>query len=65
MSVCYEKGTFDIVDLQPGVTELPSMFQYKLKLRPNGEFVKCKARLCSRGDLQFDHEYGETFAPTL
>eukprot|EP00961_Rhodomonas_salina_P259881 3511971-Rhodomonas_salina.1 len=24
MSVCYEKGTFDIVNLPPGVTELPS-----------------------------------------
>eukprot|EP00961_Rhodomonas_salina_P273030 3689162-Rhodomonas_salina.1 len=29
------------------------MFQYKLKLSLNGEFVtrKCKARLCARGDL--------------
>eukprot|EP00961_Rhodomonas_salina_P141966 1911366-Rhodomonas_salina.1 len=41
------------------------MFQYKLKLCPNGEFVKCKARLCARGDLQYDHEFSKTFAPTL
>eukprot|EP00961_Rhodomonas_salina_P291552 3932102-Rhodomonas_salina.1 len=40
------------------------MFQYKLKTGPNGETVKCKARLCARGDLQFESEYGDTFAPT-
>eukprot|EP00961_Rhodomonas_salina_P234992 3175880-Rhodomonas_salina.1 len=40
------------------------MFQYKLKLGPKGEFVKCKGHLCARGDLQQDHEYGETFSPT-
>eukprot|EP00961_Rhodomonas_salina_P274476 3708651-Rhodomonas_salina.2 len=64
MSTCYEKGTFDIVDLPPGVVELPSMFQYKLKTGPNCEFVKCKTLLCTRGNLQFDSEFGETFAPT-
>ena len=61
---CFEKGTFEIVDLPPGVKELPSMWQYALKTGPSGEFVKCKARLVARGDLQFDYEYGETFAPT-
>eukprot|EP00961_Rhodomonas_salina_P022216 299137-Rhodomonas_salina.1 len=64
MTTCYEKGTFEIVDLPDRVVELPSMFQYKLKTGPNCETVKCKARLCARGDLQFDSEYGETFAPT-
>eukprot|EP00961_Rhodomonas_salina_P020571 276803-Rhodomonas_salina.1 len=64
MTTCYEKGTFQIVDLQPGVVELPSMFQYKLKTGPNGEVVKCKAHLCARCDMQFDSEFGETFAPT-
>eukprot|EP00961_Rhodomonas_salina_P286693 3874260-Rhodomonas_salina.1 len=54
MSTCYDKGTFDIVDLPPEAIELPSMFQYKLKTGPNGETIKCKARLCARGDLQFD-----------
>eukprot|EP00961_Rhodomonas_salina_P057935 778477-Rhodomonas_salina.1 len=54
MSTCYEnlKGTFQIVDLPPGVVKLPFMFQYKLKTGPNSETVKCKARLCARGDLQ-------------
>eukprot|EP00961_Rhodomonas_salina_P095357 1282766-Rhodomonas_salina.1 len=64
MATCYEKGTFEIVDLPEGVVKLPSMFQYKLKTGPKGETVKCKVRLCARGDLQFDSEYGETFAPT-
>lgn len=66
MGTCYDKGTFSIVDLPPGVInlKLPSMFQYKLKTGHNGEVVKCEARLCARGDLQFDSEFGETFAPT-
>eukprot|EP00961_Rhodomonas_salina_P105409 1419437-Rhodomonas_salina.1 len=64
MATCYDKGTFEIVDLPEGVSELPSMFQYKLKTGPNCETVKCKARLCARCDLQFESEYGETFAPT-
>eukprot|EP00961_Rhodomonas_salina_P168253 2268204-Rhodomonas_salina.1 len=64
MATCYYKGTFEIVDLPSGITELQSMFQYKLKLGQNCEFVKCKALLCTRGDLQYKHELGETFAPT-
>eukprot|EP00961_Rhodomonas_salina_P082418 1107777-Rhodomonas_salina.1 len=48
MATCYEKGTFEIVDLPDRVVELPSMFQYKLKTGPNSETVKCKARLCAR-----------------
>eukprot|EP00961_Rhodomonas_salina_P293618 3933900-Rhodomonas_salina.1 len=35
MATCFDKGTFAIVDLPPGVVELPSMFQYKLKTGPN------------------------------
>eukprot|EP00961_Rhodomonas_salina_P304022 3941452-Rhodomonas_salina.1 len=53
MGVCYDKGTFDIVDLPPGISELPSMFQYKLKLCPNGEFVECKARTLSTFEAPF------------
>eukprot|EP00961_Rhodomonas_salina_P005037 68314-Rhodomonas_salina.1 len=64
MATCFNKGTFKIVDLPPGVKELPSMSQYKLKTGPGGEFGKCKARLCARGDLQDETEYGKTFAPT-
>ena len=64
MRTCYDKGTFEIVDLPPGVKELPPMFQYALKTGPNGEFIKCKARVVARGDLQFESEYGDTFAPT-
>eukprot|EP00961_Rhodomonas_salina_P105787 1424270-Rhodomonas_salina.2 len=39
MSTCYDKGTFSIVNLQPGAVELPSMFQYKLKTGQNGETI--------------------------
>lgn len=57
-------NTFEIVDLPPGATELPSMFQYKLKTGDHGEVLKYKARLCARGDQQTPDKYNDTFAPT-
>eukprot|EP00961_Rhodomonas_salina_P039641 532442-Rhodomonas_salina.5 len=35
MKMCFDKGTFTIVDLPPGTVELPSMFQYKLQTGPS------------------------------
>ena len=59
-----EKGTYDIVDLPPGATELDSMFQYKLKTCDTGQVVKRKALLCTRGDQQTKDKYDKTLAPT-
>lgn len=59
-----EKGTYEIVDLPPGVSELDSMFQYKLKTGDQGHVLQRKALLCARGDLQTSDEYDETFAQT-
>eukprot|EP00961_Rhodomonas_salina_P096025 1291358-Rhodomonas_salina.2 len=54
MGVCYDKGTFDIVDLPPGISELPSMFQYKLKLRLNGDLIIALATQHGLMLFQFD-----------
>ena len=42
-----EKGTYEIVDLPPGVSELDSMFQYKLKTGDQGQVLQRKALLCA------------------
>lgn len=44
---------------------LPLQFVYKLKVQ-DGDCDKCayKARLVMRGNLQYEHEYGDTYAPT-
>jgi hypothetical protein len=41
-----EKGTYEIVDLPPGVTELDSMFQYKLKTGDKGQVLQRKVMKC-------------------
>eukprot|EP00961_Rhodomonas_salina_P008049 109247-Rhodomonas_salina.2 len=57
-------GTFEIVDLPPGVIPLPSRFTYKIKRDRNGAIAKLKARLVARGDMQTEDEFSTTFAPT-
>ena len=39
---------------------------FNIKRDSNGEILKCKARVCARGDQQaHEIDYKETFAPTL
>ena len=61
------KGTFKLVD-QPPEEEydpIPLQFIYKMKIK-DGDYENGipKARLVLMGNLQYDHEYGETYAPT-
>jgi hypothetical protein len=60
-------GTFELVDKVEGeeYDPLPLQFVYKLKVK-DGDFDHCtyKARLVVRGNLQYEHEYGDTYAPT-
>ena len=60
-------GTFELVDKEPGrhYDPLPLQFVYKLKVK-DGDFENCipKARLVVMGHLQYEEEYGETYAPT-
>jgi hypothetical protein len=59
--------TFELVDRPKDTVydPLPLQFVYKLKVK-DGDFDNCiyKARLVVRGNLQYEHEYGETYAPT-
>jgi hypothetical protein len=61
-----EMNTFEVVDKPTDVYDpLPLRFVYKLKIE-DGNFDKAvhKARLVMRGNLQYESEYGETYAPT-
>ena len=62
-----ERGVFKVVKPEPEVKILDTLTRLEYK-EDNGEFIKCKARLCARGDQQVDGvNYKETdlYAPTL
>lgn len=61
----WKMGTFMLVNRPANYDPLPLHFVYKLKVK-DGDFnnVTHKARLVMRGNLQYEHEYGETYAPT-
>jgi hypothetical protein len=62
-----ERGVFKVVKPEQGVKILDALTRLEYK-EDNGEFIKCKARLCARGDQQVDGvNYKETdlYAPTL
>ena len=65
LSQLWKMGTFLLVNHPANYDPLPLHFVYKLKVK-DGNFnnVNYKARLVMRGNLQYDHEYGETYAPT-
>eukprot|EP00286_Rhodomonas_abbreviata_P028108 CAMPEP_0181313458 /NCGR_PEP_ID=MMETSP1101-20121128/14257_1 /TAXON_ID=46948 /ORGANISM="Rhodomonas abbreviata, Strain Caron Lab Isolate" /LENGTH=1511 /DNA_ID=CAMNT_0023420409 /DNA_START=376 /DNA_END=4908 /DNA_ORIENTATION=+ len=64
LKTIWKMGTFEIVDLPPGVIPLPSRFTYSIKRDQYGRIVKFKSRLVARGDMQYDDEYSTTYAPT-
>ena len=67
LDTLWEMGTFEIVDRDPNkkYDPLPVQFVYKLKV-VDGNFDEGtpKARLVIMGNLQYEWEYGETYAPT-
>ena len=48
-----ERGVFKVVKPEPGVKILDTLTILEYK-EDNREFIKCKARLCARGDQQVD-----------
>jgi hypothetical protein len=65
LTTLWDMGTFVLTDALPDHDPLPLQFVYKLKVK-DGDFDNCinKARLVMRGDLQYQHEHGDTYAPT-
>jgi len=65
LDTLWDMGTFQLVDRPRDYNPLPLQFVYKLKIQ-DGNYDKCtyKARLVMRGNLQYEHEYGDTYAPT-
>ena len=65
------KNTFDTVvrsEVPEGAQVNKSTWVLRTKRRPDGSFIKKKARLCLRGDLQQldqDDEEDETHAPVV
>ena len=67
LTTLWKMGTFELVDIDPTkkYDPLPLQFVYKLKVK-DGDFENCvpKARLVIMGHLQYEEEYGDTYAPT-
>mmetsp|Transcript_68603 Transcript_68603/g.143115 ORF Transcript_68603/g.143115 Transcript_68603/m.143115 type:complete len:1720 (-) Transcript_68603:7252-12411(-) len=64
LKTVWKMGTFEIVDIPPGVVPLPSRFTYRIKRCRDGKIAKYKARLVARGDMQYECDFSETYAPT-
>ena len=61
-----EKGSWVVLDRQPGMNVLPSTWAFKCKRFPDGSVRKLKARFCVRGDKQKEGiDYFETYAPVV
>ena len=63
ISALERNHTWDIVPLPSGKTALGCKWVFALRPDTEGNLTRYKARLVSRGDLQLDHEFHETFAP--
>ena len=47
-----KKGTYEKVSRPKGVKILPLRWVFTYKFDSDGYLIKCKARICVRGDLQ-------------
>ena len=58
--------TFLVVDREPWMKVISSVWAFKVKRFPDGSVRKLKARLCARGYEQVEgQDYFETFAPVV
>ena len=60
--------TWDVVDkseVDKGKQIFDCMWVYTYKSDPQGNWLRCKARLVARGDQQSKHDCGDTYAATV
>ena len=63
MEALEKNGTWEITTLPEGKRALDSKWVYKIKLKPNGDIERYKARLVARGDKQIKgKDYKATFS---
>jgi len=61
-----EMNTFEVIDRQPWMKIISSVWALRIKRFPDGSVKKLKARLCARGYEQVHgQDYFETFAPVV
>jgi hypothetical protein len=58
--------TWEVVDKPKGINLISTKWVFKVKMLPNGQIDKYKARLCARGFTQeYGVDYFETFTPVI
>lgn len=59
------RNVWTVVELPPGCRAVGTVWVFKTKYKPDGAFVKHKARLCAQGFSQVvGVDFNETYAPT-
>lgn len=59
------RGVWTVVELPPNCRAVGTVWVFKTKLKPDGELLKHKARLCAQGFSQIAGlDFNETYAPT-
>lgn len=59
------RGVWTVVELPEGCRAVGTVWVFKTKIRPDGSFLKHKARLCAQGFSQIAGvDFNKTYAPT-
>ncbi|RVW93803.1 Retrovirus-related Pol polyprotein from transposon TNT 1-94 [Vitis vinifera] len=64
MAALHSNGTWDLVVLPPGKSTVGCRWVYAVKVGPDGQVDRLKARLFAKGYTQvYGSDYGDTFSP--
>ena len=66
LATLVKKGCYDIVERQPWMHVLPSIWAFRIKRFTDGTLRKLKAQFCVRGDKQIEGvDFFDTYAPVI